>query len=47
MAKPGKDWGPLHPKVETAETTEKLAKTELPRERQLELVTRPMQNAAR
>jgi len=37
MAKLGKDWGPLHPKVEPAERTEKLAKTDLPRERQLEL----------
>ena len=37
MAKLGKDWGPLHPKVETTEPADKLAKTELPRERQLEL----------
>src|SRR3954447_11417926 len=37
MAKLGKDWGPLHPKVDTAETADKLAKTDLPRERQLEL----------
>ncbi|HEX3557425.1 MAG TPA: thiamine pyrophosphate-dependent dehydrogenase E1 component subunit alpha [Thermoanaerobaculia bacterium] len=37
MAKLGKDWGPLHPPVEAAEATDKLAKTELPRERQLEL----------
>lgn len=37
MAKLGKDWGPLHPKVETEETADKLAKTDLPRERQLEL----------
>jgi len=37
MAKPGKDWGPLHPKVDAAERAEKLAKTDLPRERQLEL----------
>ena len=34
MAKLGKNWGPLHPEVKE---TEKLAKTELPRERQLEL----------
>jgi TPP-dependent pyruvate/acetoin dehydrogenase alpha subunit len=34
MSKMGKGWGPLHPQV--AET-ERLAKTELPRERQLEL----------
>ncbi|HEX4961766.1 MAG TPA: thiamine pyrophosphate-dependent dehydrogenase E1 component subunit alpha [Thermoanaerobaculia bacterium] len=37
MAKLGKDWGPLHPPAESAETADKLAKTELPRERQLEL----------
>src|SRR3954465_2726199 len=37
MAKLGKDWGPLHPKVDTAEPTDKLAKSELPPERQLEL----------
>src|SRR5947209_15377195 len=37
MAKLGKDWGPLHPPVAAAETADKLAKTELPRERQLEL----------
>ena len=35
MAKLGKSWGPLHPPVE--DTTERLAKTDLPRERQLEL----------
>src|SRR5215208_2654377 len=35
MAKMGKGWGPLHPKV--AEKAERLAKTSLPRERQLEL----------
>ena len=34
MAKLGKNWGPLHPVVEE---TDKLAKTELPRERQLEI----------
>ena len=34
MGKLGKNWGPLHPQVEE---TEKLAKTELPKERQLEL----------
>lgn len=34
MGKLGKNWGPLHPQVEE---TEKLAKTELPPERQLEL----------
>ena len=34
MGKLGKNWGPLHPQVEE---TEKLAKTELPQERQLEL----------
>ena len=34
MGKMGKSWGPLHPEVKE---TEKLAKTELPRERQLEL----------
>jgi TPP-dependent pyruvate/acetoin dehydrogenase alpha subunit len=34
MGKLGKNWGPLHPQVEE---TEKLAKTGLPRERQLEL----------
>jgi TPP-dependent pyruvate/acetoin dehydrogenase alpha subunit len=37
MAKLGKDWGPLHPKTETVEPADRLAKTELPRERQLEL----------
>src|SRR3954453_22521133 len=37
MAKPGKSWGPLHPPVEATETIDKLAKTDLPRERQLEL----------
>src|SRR5258708_39137639 len=37
MAKLCKDWGPRHPKVEAAERTEKLAKTGLPPERQLEL----------
>jgi TPP-dependent pyruvate/acetoin dehydrogenase alpha subunit len=35
MAKLSKNWGPLHPPVE--ETAERLAKTDLPRERQLEL----------
>jgi len=35
MAKLGKSWGPLHPPAE--DTTERLAKTDLPRERQLEL----------
>jgi TPP-dependent pyruvate/acetoin dehydrogenase alpha subunit len=35
MATPAKNWGPLHPK--TQETTERLAKTDLPKERQLEL----------
>jgi TPP-dependent pyruvate/acetoin dehydrogenase alpha subunit len=34
MGKLGKNWGPLHPQ---GEATEKLAKTELPPERQLEL----------
>ena len=34
MGKIAKDWGPLHPKVEIAD---RLAKTDLPRERQLEL----------
>ncbi|HYU36120.1 MAG TPA: thiamine pyrophosphate-dependent dehydrogenase E1 component subunit alpha [Thermoanaerobaculia bacterium] len=34
MAKLGKNWGPLYPEVKE---TEKLARTELPRERQLEL----------
>src|ERR1044071_2972936 len=34
MAKMGKGWGPLHPEVKE---TEKLVKTELPRERQLDL----------
>jgi len=34
MAKLGKSWGPLHPQVEQ---TERLAKTELPRQRQLDL----------
>lgn len=34
MPKLGKNWGPLHPAVEAPD---KLAKTELPRERQLEL----------
>jgi pyruvate dehydrogenase E1 component alpha subunit/2-oxoisovalerate dehydrogenase E1 component alpha subunit len=34
MAKMGKGWGPLHPQVVE---TDRLAKTELPRERQLEL----------
>jgi pyruvate dehydrogenase E1 component alpha subunit/2-oxoisovalerate dehydrogenase E1 component alpha subunit len=34
MGKLGKNWGPLHPQVEE---TEKLAKSELPKERQLEL----------
>src|SRR6185436_15817155 len=34
MGKLGKDWGPLHPEVKE---TEKLAKTELSQERQLEL----------
>lgn len=34
MGKLGKDWGPLHPEVKE---TEKLTRTELPRERQLEL----------
>jgi len=34
MAKTGKSWGPLHPEVQE---TERLAKTGLPRERQLEL----------
>jgi TPP-dependent pyruvate/acetoin dehydrogenase alpha subunit len=34
MGKLGKNWGPLHPQVEASE---KLAKTGLPRERQLEL----------
>ena len=34
MGKLGKNWGPLHPEVEE---TEKLAKTELPKDRQLEL----------
>src|SRR5215510_5276778 len=34
MGKIGKQWGPLHPKEEH---TERLAKTELPKERQLEL----------
>ncbi len=37
MAKLGKDWGPLHPPVAAAEATDKLAKTDLSRERQLEL----------
>ena len=37
MAKLGKDWGPLHPHVAAAEAADKLAKTDLPRERQLEL----------
>jgi TPP-dependent pyruvate/acetoin dehydrogenase alpha subunit len=37
MAKPGKSWGPLHPPVAATETIDKLAKTDLPRERQLEL----------
>jgi pyruvate dehydrogenase E1 component alpha subunit/2-oxoisovalerate dehydrogenase E1 component alpha subunit len=35
MAKLSKNWGPLHPPVE--EPAERLAKTDLPRERQLEL----------
>ena len=35
MAKLGKSWGPLHPPA--ADTAERLAKTDLPRERQLEL----------
>lgn len=34
MGKIGKEWGPLHPEVDT---TEKLHATDLPRERQLEL----------
>src|SRR4029079_4765011 len=34
MANTGRNWGPLHPPVEK---TERLAKTSLPRERQLEL----------
>ena len=34
MGKIAKDWGPLHPKVEAVD---RLAKTDLPRERQLEL----------
>ncbi|HEY0555895.1 MAG TPA: hypothetical protein VGG20_16715, partial [Thermoanaerobaculia bacterium] len=37
MATTGKSWGPLHPKTATTEPAERLAKTELPRERQLEL----------
>jgi TPP-dependent pyruvate/acetoin dehydrogenase alpha subunit len=36
MGKLGKNWGPLHPQAQVEET-EKLAKTELPKERQLEL----------
>ena len=35
MAKLGKSWGPLHPPTE--DISERLAKTDLPRERQLEL----------
>ena len=37
MATTGKNWGPLHPKTETTQPAERLAKTELSRERQLEL----------
>ena len=34
MAKPSRNWGPLHP---VADETERLAKSDLPRERQLEI----------
>jgi TPP-dependent pyruvate/acetoin dehydrogenase alpha subunit len=37
MATTGKNWGPLHPKTDETQPAERLAKTELPRERQLEL----------
>ena len=37
MTTTGKNWGPLHPKTETTQPAERLAKTELSRERQLEL----------
>src|ERR1700712_4062096 len=37
MATTGKNWGPLHPKTPDTRPAGRLATTELPRERQLEL----------
>ena len=37
MTTTGKNWGPLHPKTDETQPAERLAKTELPKERQLEL----------